>query len=70
MTPGHDRLNNELDELANLYVKSSSPAVEPYWFLMAWSRSKIRPAHKKDGYTILPSRRFCANSLPLIRGFA
>ena len=38
--------------------RSSSRIVEPYWFWMAWSRSKIRLVHKKDGYVILPSRRF------------
>ena len=50
--------------------RSSSRIVEPYWFWMAWSRSKIRLVHKKDGCVSLPSRRFCANSLPSIRGFA
>src|SRR5271157_3031253 len=50
--------------------RSSSRIVEPYWFWMAWSRSKIRLVHKKDAYVSLPSRRFCANSLPSIRGFA
>ena len=50
--------------------RSSSRIVEPYWFWMAWSRSKIRLVHKKDGYVSLPSRRFCANLLPSIRGFA
>ena len=50
--------------------QSSSPAVEPYWFWMAWSRPKIRPAHKKDDCTILHSRRFCASLLPSIGGFA
>src|SRR5262245_19568607 len=50
--------------------RSSSRIVEPYWFWMAWSRSKIRPVHKKDGYGSLPSRRSCANSLHSIRGFA
>src|SRR5271157_4110069 len=49
---------------------SSSRIVEPYWFWMAWSRSKIRLVHKKDAYVSLPSRRFCANSLPSTRGFA
>ena len=39
------------------------------WFWMAWSRSKIRLVHKKDGYVSLPYRRFCASSLPSIRGF-
>ena len=43
---------------------------EPYWFWMAWSRSKIRLVHKKDGYAILPFRRFCASLLLSIRGFA
>src|SRR6202023_2746195 len=33
---------------------SSSPIVEPYWFWMAWSRSKIRLVHKKDAYVSLP----------------
>ena len=28
--------------------RSSSRIVEPYWFWTAWSRSKIRPGHKKD----------------------
>src|SRR6202162_5547235 len=50
--------------------RSSSPIDEPYWFWMAWSRSKIRLVHKKDAYVSLPSRRFCANSLPSILGFA
>ena len=40
------------------------------WFWMAWSRSKIRLVHKKDGYASLPSRRFCASLLLSIRGFA
>src|ERR1700736_5818764 len=44
--------------------------VEPYWFWMAWSRSKIRLGSKKDACVSLPSRRLCANSLPSIRGFA
>ena len=50
--------------------RNSSRIVEPYWFWMAWSRSKIRLVHKKDGCAILPSRRFCASLLPSIRGFA
>src|SRR5271165_5036122 len=50
--------------------RSSSRIVEPYWFWMVWSRSKIRLVHKKDAYVSLPSRRFCANSLPSILGFA
>src|SRR5580692_12397994 len=50
--------------------RSSSRIVEPYWFSMAWSRSKIRLVHKKDAYVSLSSRRFCANSLPSIPGFA
>jgi hypothetical protein len=37
---------------------------------MAWSRSKTRLVHKKDGYVSLLSKRFCANSPLLIRGFA
>ena len=36
---------------------------------MAWSHSKIRQVHKKDGCASLPSRRFSASSLPSIRGF-
>src|SRR5580704_15696506 len=28
--------------------QSSSRTVEPYWFWMAWSRSRIRLAQKKD----------------------
>src|SRR3982074_3818815 len=50
--------------------RSSSRIVESYWFWMAWSRSKIRLVHKKDAYVSLPSRRFSANSLPSIPGFA
>src|SRR5215469_7659538 len=50
--------------------RSSSRIVEPCLFWMAWSRSKIRLAHKKDGYVSLPSRRFSASSQPSIRGFA
>src|SRR6202011_1501600 len=50
--------------------RSSSRIVEPYWFWMAWSRSKTRLVHKKDAYVSLPSRRFCASSPLSIRGFA
>src|SRR6202171_3848221 len=50
--------------------RSSSRIVDPYWFWMAWSRSKTRLVHKKDGYGNLLSRRFCASLLPSIRGFA
>src|SRR6202163_2165870 len=50
--------------------RSSSHIVEPYWFWMAWSRSKIRLGNKKDACVSLPSRRLCANSLLSIRGFA
>src|SRR5208337_5376742 len=49
--------------------RNSSQIVEPYWFWMASNRSKIRLVHKKDGYVSLPYRRFCASSLPSIRGF-
>ena len=49
--------------------ESSSHIAEPYWFWMAWSRSKIRLVHKKDGCVILPCRRFCASLLLSIRGF-
>src|SRR6516165_124733 len=48
--------------------RSSSRIVEPYWFWMAWSRSKIHLVHKKDGCGSRLSRRFCVNSLPLILG--
>src|SRR6476469_5156337 len=47
-----------------------SRIVEPCWFWMAWSRSKIGLVHRKDAYVNLPSRHFCANSLPSIRDFA
>src|SRR6516162_5875163 len=50
--------------------RSSSRIVGPYWSWMAWSPSKIRPVHKKDGYGSLRSRRFCASLQPSIRGFA
>src|SRR6516165_9143014 len=49
---------------------SSLHIVAPYWFWMAWSRSKIRLVHKKGGYVSLLSRRFCANSPRSIGGFA
>src|SRR6516162_3303969 len=35
--------------------------VEPCCFWTAWSRSKTRPGHKKDGCVSLPSRRSCVN---------
>jgi hypothetical protein len=41
--------------------RSSSHTAEPYWFWMAWSRSKILLAREKDGYVNLPSRPFCAS---------
>src|SRR5260370_25242498 len=41
--------------------RNSSRTDEPYWFWMAWSRSKIRPVRKKDGYVSLLSRLFCAS---------
>src|SRR6201987_3455629 len=50
--------------------RSSLHIVEPYWSWTVWSRSKIRLVHKKDGYVSLPFRRFCANLLPSIGGFA
>jgi Protein kinase domain len=50
--------------------RNSLHIVEPYWFWTAWSRSKIRLVHEKDGYASLPCRRSCVNSLPSIRGFA
>src|SRR5260221_1834089 len=50
--------------------RSSSRIVEPCWFWTAWSRSKIRLVHRKDGYVSLPSRRCCASLPLLIRGFA
>jgi hypothetical protein len=49
---------------------SSSHIVEPYWFWMAWSRSKIGLVHMKDAYVSLPSRPLYVNSLPSIWGFA
>src|SRR5271165_255807 len=49
--------------------QSSSRIVERYLFWTVWSRSKIHLVHKKDAYVSLPSRRFCANSLPSTRGF-
>jgi hypothetical protein len=42
--------------------QSVSPIVEPYWFWMGWSRSKIRQVRKRGEYTILHSRRFCATA--------
>jgi hypothetical protein len=51
-------------------LRSSLRIVEPYWFWMAWSRSKIRLVHEKDAHVSLPSRRFCEDSLPSILGFA
>src|SRR5271165_6661257 len=51
-------------------LPSSSRIAEPYWFWTVWSRSKIRLVHKKDGCVSLRSRRFYANSLHSIRGFA
>ena len=50
--------------------RSSSRIGERYWFWMAWSRSKIRLVHKKDGCVSLLCRRFCASLLPSIGGFA
>jgi len=50
--------------------QSSSRIAEPYWSWMGWSHFKIRLVHKKDEYAILQSRRFCARSRRLIRGFA
>jgi hypothetical protein len=50
--------------------RSSSRIAEPYWFWMAWSRSKIRLAHKKGGCVSLLSRRFCANFLLSTQDFA
>src|SRR5580704_12098573 len=51
-------------------LRSSSRIVEPYWFWMAWSRTKIPQVYKKGAYVSHPSRRFCANSLPSTEGFA
>src|SRR6266436_2573852 len=50
--------------------RSLSHIVELCCFWTVWSRFKIRPVHKKDGYVSLPSRRFCASLLLSIRGFA
>jgi hypothetical protein len=49
--------------------RNSPHIVEHYWFWTAWSRSKTRLVHKKDGCVSLPSRRFYASSLPSIQGF-
>jgi hypothetical protein len=49
--------------------RSSWCIVEPYWFWMAWSRSKIRLGLKKDGYVSQAFRRFSASSLLSIRAF-
>src|SRR5271166_5190916 len=49
--------------------RSSLGIGEPCLFWMGWSRSKIHLVHKKGGYASLPSRRFCANSLPSTLGF-
>ena len=43
--------------------RSSSRIGEPCLFWMAWSRSKIRLVHKKEGCESLPSRLFCAIAL-------
>jgi hypothetical protein len=51
-------------------AQNLSHIVEPSWFWMDWSRSKIRLVHKKGGFAILLCRRFCANSLPLTRASA
>jgi len=50
--------------------QSSSPIAEPCLFWTAWSRSKIRPDHKRDGCVSLRFRRSCANSQCSIRGYA
>src|SRR3984893_13045358 len=38
-------------------LRNSSRIVEPYWFWMAWSRSKIHLVYKKGAYVSHPSRR-------------
>ena len=40
-----------------------------YWFLTAWSHSRIRLVRKKDVCVSLPFRRFYASLQPLIRAF-
>ena len=50
--------------------RTSLRIVEPYWFWMVWSPSKIRMVHKKDVYVSPPSRRFCVSSLHSIPDFA
>jgi hypothetical protein len=50
--------------------QNSSRIVEPWLFWMAWSHSKIHLVRSKGGCVSLPSRRFCGNSLPSIRGLA
>jgi hypothetical protein len=42
--------------------RSSSGIVEPYWFWMVWSRSKIRLVHKKGGSVSLPLRKMLARA--------
>src|SRR5262249_30481775 len=49
---------------------SSLHPVKTSWILTVLNLCKIRPVHKKDGYESLPSRRFCASLLLLIRDFA
>src|SRR6201987_5310520 len=41
--------------------RNSSRIAEPYWFWTAWSRSRIRPGHKKGGCGSLPFRRSSAS---------
>src|SRR5215831_6489994 len=50
--------------------QSSSLIAEPCLFWTDWSRSKIRPAHKRDGCVSLRFRRCCANSRRSMRGYA
>src|SRR5271165_345198 len=50
--------------------QSSSRIAEPCLFWTVWSRSKIRPVHKKDGYVSRPCRHFCASLLASIQDFA
>jgi hypothetical protein len=49
--------------------RNSLRIVEPCWFSMAWSRSKIRLGHKKGACVSLLSRRFCASLLPSMTAF-
>src|ERR1700732_875214 len=48
--------------------RSSSRIVEPYWFWMAWSRSKTHPGRKRVDCVSLRFKHSCAGSLLSIPG--